>query len=223
MSTTHEEIVERRSKRFVFAGTLAEEIAGIGAVVLSIIGLANRFPELMLPIATIAIGAALLFEGGAITARFSNLLSLARAQVDFRQFGMGMTMEFLSGIVGVALGILALIGIYPLVLTPVAAIVFGAALILGARVSARLNALWSSMTEEREIVREVTREALEAASGVQFLIGLGAITLGILALIGLNPTILTLVAMLSVGFANLLSGTAIMGRVMTTGRRHAAA
>ncbi|MCL4492455.1 MAG: hypothetical protein M1510_11275 [Nitrospirae bacterium] len=211
---------ERRSRGVLAAGTAAEGIAGIGAIVLAIIGLANTLPNYMLPIATIAVGAALLFEGGAVTARYTNLLTSARGRVDMREFGIGMTTELLGGGVGLVLGILALIGIFPLVLVPVAAIVFGASLILGTGVTSHLNSLWTSATEEREMVREVTKEAIAAAAGVQFLVGLGAITLGILALIGINPMALSLVAMLSLGFSDLLSGTAIMSRIMGISKRH---
>ncbi len=210
---------ERRSTKVLLAGTLAEGIAGIGAVVLAIIGLANKAPQLMLPIATIAVGAALLFEGGAITARFANLLSTARGDTDVREFGVGMTSEFLSGIAGIVLGILALLGIYPLIMVSAAAVLFGAALIIGSGVTARINSLWVSSVEEREVVRNVTHEAIAAASGVQLLIGLGSVVLGILALIGFNPLVLSLVAMLSVGFSDLLSGTAIMSRISGIARR----
>lgn len=221
MAATQQEFhpQERRAQKVLLAGTAAEGIAGIGAIVLAIIGLANRWPEYMLPIATIAVGAALLFEGGAITARFTNLLTMARGQVDTREFGIGMTTEFLGGIVGVILGILALVGIAPLTLVPVAAIIFGASLLLGSVAAANLNAVWASATEEREVVREVTREAVIASSGVQILIGLGAIALGILALLGFNPMVLSLVAMLSLGLSDLLSGTAIMSRIMGISHR----
>lgn len=223
-TTTHEEYHgirgENRSTTMVKAGSLAEGIAGIGAVVLTIIALAGIDPGLLLPIATIVVGAALLFEGGAITARFSSLLSAATSgRADVRDLGLGMTTEFLSGIVGVILGILALIGIAPLILVPVAAIVFGGGLILGTGVTARLNTQWVSANEDREMVREVTNEAMYAAAGVQFLIGLAAVVLGLLALIGMNPLVLSLVAILTIGFADLLTGTATVSRVTSVFRR----
>ena len=201
-------------------GTIAEGIAGIGAIVLSIIGLAGMLSQILLEIATILVGVALFFEGGAITARFSHLLAMSKGRVDMREFGLGMTTEFLAGIAGVVLGVLALIGIYPLVLVPIAAIVFGATLLLGSGVTARLNSLWALAAEDREVVREVTREAINASAGVQFLIGLAAIVLGILAIIGFFPLILSLAAMLVVGFSDLLSGTAIMSRITGISRQY---
>ncbi|MDA8087264.1 MAG: hypothetical protein M0Z75_11245 [Nitrospiraceae bacterium] len=221
--STAQELVERRSTGVMAAGVLAEGFVSIGAVILSIIGLANRFPQIMLPISTIAIGSALLFEGGTITARFSSLFSLARVPIDIRQFGLGMTTEFVSGIAGIVLGVMALIGVQPLVLIPAAAIVFGASLILGAGSTARMNAILTQMTEQREAIREVMREAVLAAAGMQILVGIGAIALGVVALTGINPMALSLVAMLSLGFANLLSETAIINRVTGAARRHKAA
>ncbi len=217
--STAQGLVERRSTGIMAAGALAEGFVSIGAVVLSIVGLSARFPMLMLPIATIAIGASLLFEGGAVTARFSSLFSLARVPMDVREFGLGITTEFISGSAGIVLGVLALIGLEPLVLTPIAAIVFGASLLLGAGATARANALLSQMSEQREAIREVMREAVYAASGVQILVGIGTVTLGILALTGINPLVLSLVAMLSVGFASLLSESTIINRVTGAARR----
>jgi hypothetical protein len=212
---------ERRSKGVVMAGSLAEGIAGIAAVVLAIVGLANISPLLVLSIATIAVGAALLFEGGAVTARFSNLVAATGSQVNATEFGVGMTAELLGGLVGVVLGVLALVGINPLTLIAVAAIVYGASFLLGSGSTAHINSSWAGVSEQREFFRDVTREAISAASGVQFLIGVGVITLGILALIGIAPLVLSLVAMLSAGFSDLLNGTAIMGRISGITRRHA--
>jgi hypothetical protein len=221
---TGEMLTERRSMTMIVAGSMAEGIAGIGAIVLAILGLSHILPEIMLPIAAIAVGAAFLFEGGAATARFSSLLSAAlseeRKDKNVREFGIGITTEFFTGVVGIVLGVLAILGVYPLILVPAAAIVFGSGLMLGSVMTARLNSLWVEATEKREIVREVTREALAASAGVQTLIGLGAVTLGILSIVGLNPLVLSLIAMLSIGFADLLSGSSIVGRFKSILQRH---
>jgi hypothetical protein len=64
------------------------------------------------------------------------------------------------------------------------------------------------------------REAVAASAGVSLLFCVTAITLGILALVGIGPTVLNLVALLGVGLSNLLSGTAISTRMLTTIRTH---
>ena len=220
--STAQEVVERRSGGILAAGALAEGFCSIGAVVLSIIGLTGRFSMLLLAISTIAIGAALLFEGGAVTARFSNMLSLARVPADLSQLGLGMATEFVAGLAGIALGVLALIGIQSLTLVPAAIIIFGGGLLLGVNSAARMSTIMAQMTEQREAVREVMREAVFSAAGVQLLVGIGVITLGILALIRINPLMLSLVATLSLGFASLMSGTVVISRVAVAARRHRA-
>lgn len=218
---TGEMLVERRSMTMMLAGSMAEGIAGIGAIVLSILGLSRIFPEIMLPIATIAVGAAMLFQGGATTSRFSSLLgTAAKGRMDISELGIGITIEFFGGAAGIVLGVLSLMGIYPMTLLPAAAIVYGSALLLGSRVTAHLNSEWIATTEEREIVRNVSQAAIAAASSVQLLIGLGAITLGILAITGMSPVTLILTAMLSMGFADILSGTTMMGRFSKIYRKH---
>ncbi len=207
---------ERRTMEFVAGGSLAEGIAGTGAIALSIIGLAGLMSQMMAAVAAILIGVAMLFEGGAVGARFSRLVSeTGGGRAGVMGIGGGMTAEFLGGGAGVVLGILALLGILPMMLVSVAAIVFGGALLLGIGVSSRLNDLQIEKTCDKMETRHVAREAVRSAAGVQVLIGLGSLTLGILSVIGLAPMILTLVAFLGVGFSNLMSGTAISGRMLS--------
>jgi len=59
-----------------------------------------------------------------------------------------------------------------------------------------------------------------ASSGMSLLFGVSAVTLGILALVGLSPMYLNLVALLAVGLPNLLSGAAISSRLLNTIRSH---
>jgi uncharacterized membrane protein HdeD (DUF308 family) len=56
-------------------------------------------------------------------------------------------------------------------------------------------------------------DPLTAAGGWESLVGIGAIVLGILALTGHVPMTLTLVAMLSVGAAILVSGSVLASRL----------
>src|SRR5512140_1249241 len=115
---------EEREKtaEFVFGGSAAEALVGAGAVVLAILGLANEWPGYMASIATIAVGAALLFPGVAIAARYSPLAQMVGAK---EELGAGMSGEVLGGAAGIVLGILSLLGIFPGLLMPIAIIVFG--------------------------------------------------------------------------------------------------
>ena len=65
------------------------------------------------------------------------------------------------------------------------------------------------------MAKKIAHEAVSSASGVQMITGVAAITLGILALSGLQAMLLTLIAMLAVSVSDLLSGTAIGGRMLS--------
>ena len=115
-------------------------IVGIGAVATAIIGLANVLPQFLASITVIAVGVGLAFEGGAISARYAALISEGLETNDSIRVG-GITSLFLGGAAGITLGILALVGVQPITLIPIAAIVFGAAMILDSGTSERLSVL----------------------------------------------------------------------------------
>jgi hypothetical protein len=120
------------SARFILGGTLTETMTVVGILVLAIIGLTGFMPTVMLTIATIGLGVSFLFEEGAVASRLSDLLSeITENRVDITERGGGLGAEFIAGLGGVALGILSLVSIVPMVLTTIAAIVFGGALVLG--------------------------------------------------------------------------------------------
>ena len=88
-------------------------------LVLAILGLAGVVPMYMAFIATIVLGVALLFEGWALASRYSKLLSeMGGGLLTATELGGGITAEFLAGAAGVALGILALLGVVPMVHCP---------------------------------------------------------------------------------------------------------
>ena len=205
------------SEKSSIGTSMAGRIAGIAAVAISIIGLAHVFPEILVAIATLAVGVALLFEGGAVAARFSYLIREMETPEDGVRWG-GLTAEFLAGATGIALGILALLHLTPMVLVPIAAIVYGCALILDSGVNNRLTALEARKNGVHGLSETVARESATAAANIQMLVGLAAVTLGILALVGFVPMVLSLVAMLGIGGASLLSGSMFGGRVLNVFR-----
>jgi hypothetical protein len=120
-------------------------------------------------------------------------------------------------VAGVVLGILALVGLAPATLVATAMLVFGVALVLGSGLTSRLNHLEYSVREEAGKTERLARPARfvnRVATGFQFLIGLGATVLGILALLGFASAILVMISVLIVGLAAFLSGTAISSRIM---------
>ncbi len=211
----YHEGVQAEAIKTVQRVSLAEGLTGAAAVGLSIIGLVNIAQGWMMPIATLALGSSLLFEGGSVAARFTDLMTVtARRRYDVSELGSGMTAEVVGGLGGIILGILALLRIHPMILVPSAVVLFGVTLLFGSSVTARLNAIEISKSQENETFRQVAREAVYASTGVQMLFGLSAITLGILALVGVNPAVLSLAGLLGVGFSSLLNGTAIRTRML---------
>ena len=207
MNGNVQETTYDQTARMVESGSLMESIAGLAGIVLAIVGLANVLPQILLPIATIALGAGLVAEGGVIAARFSNLLTATgKEQYQTTELGVGLTSEVVGGIAGIVLGILALIKIEPMILLPVAAIVFGATLIFGTGINSRLNNMQIGQSGGDAHFRAVAREAVSASSGVQMFLGLASIALGILGVIGINPLTLSLVALLCVGSPTSLPG-----------------
>ncbi|AUX22536.1 hypothetical protein SOCEGT47_030390 [Sorangium cellulosum] len=209
---------ERESTpKVLLGGSLAEVACGAATVVLSILALTGTLQGYLVPIATIVFGVALIAHGGAVAARFRALSAAAVGGDTRAELGGGTGAELIGGAAGVVLGILALVGIAPAVLLPVAVIVFGGALLVGSGLTADIGSLEAPGAHER--LGDVARQASLAASGLQTLVGAGAVVLGILALVGIDPTALTLVGLLALGSSLVLSGTSASGRLASTMRR----
>jgi hypothetical protein len=204
--------VSRGNLEAVSTGATAEAIAGAAALVLTILGLSHMAPQLMAAIATVVIGGGLLLEGVAIGARVDRIAPLHNRER--AELASGMSAEFVAGVAGIALGILAIAGIYPTLLLAVATLVFGVGLLVGSASLSRLN--WAS--EPAEAIADETlraaRYAVSAAAGAQTLVALAATVLGILALLGFAPGVLSLIALLAIGGSLLLSGGAVSGKVL---------
>lgn len=220
MSTVMTSPEDRHVAESIGSSSVAETVGGIAAIVLAILGLAHVDPPLMLPITTIAIGVALLFEGGSIAAEYSRIITkTSESETPVGEVGSGMTSEMLAGISGIVLGILALLGLASITLVASALIVYGTALALSSGMMSRLNDLKIEVSGAHPTAQKMAHEAVSAAMGTQVLVGLAGGVLGILALIGLAPTALVLVGMLAIGASLLLSGSAIGARLISMFRR----
>ena len=206
-----------------FGGAM-DAIGGIATAVLAIIGLAGWRPELLAGVATIVFGAALLIQGGTLLSEYSQVFSpgaAMRAAAD-AVGGDGLAAMFPVGIAGIVLGILALIGVASYTLTPVAVIAFGAALMLSAQSVRRLYRMQADLRQAAAgsyAVREFLAGEMAAGSaGIQFAAGLGALVLGIVAVVmaaTARSEGLTLIALLLVGLTNIISGSALSGLVLS--------
>lgn len=206
---------ERTAAEVLAGESFGEALAAAGALVLAIIGLAGLYPVQLVSIATIAVSAALVLEGGAVATRFHAILAeTAGGKLEASELGGGLSTEILGGAAGVVLGILALLGVVPYTLLGAAAIVLGGSVMLGSMTDVKLNAITVHGAHLSETARAVARNAVRAAAGAQALVGAGAIVLGILALLNNHAVVLTLVAMLALGGALLLAGGAIGARFL---------
>jgi hypothetical protein len=211
-------------------GGFVDAIGGIVTIVLAIIALSGIAATMLVAVATIVFGAALLIQGGTMLSEYTHTIFPAGAAAPAEEFGGGgNSTVFLVGAAGIVLGVLALLGLYPVMLTSIAVIAFGSALVLSS------SAVWHLFRIRQSQYRSARQPAMmgseilagemaSGSAGLQCLAGLGAIVLGILAVTGTNPTILTLVGLLVLGSTVLLTGSTLSGAVqgfmpMTTTRR----
>jgi len=203
------ETSERSRQTMAVAGSSIAEAAAAGvAAVLAIIGLAGTQTFLMMSIATITLGGAFMLREGGIIAQ--SLRTRTRSDV-FREqvLGSGLTASTIAGITGIALGILALVDVDPSILVPAAVIVFGGALLLG-------NAPGSATLMASRV--DTLGSVGTPGGGGEMLVGMGATALGILALVGVAPLTLSLVALLALGVATFLVGGAVGAKVVGASR-----
>lgn len=194
-------------------GLLTEGAAGIATIVLAVIALAGIKVEALASITTIVIGIALIVQA------FNNVAEHWKAAMDNPamaqqrgQIGGEVMVNCLSGISGIVLGILALVGANAVHLVPAALVVFGGALLLSGGVSMWLAAV--PMVPSAGQTQVVFYEGSAAASGMEILVGIAAIVLGILSLIMTATWVLVLVGFIAVGAALLMVGAAFSGAVL---------
>jgi hypothetical protein len=201
---------DRKTIAAIEGGSSLEAMAGLAAIIVSVIGIAGYDPFTMGGVAAIALGLALVAQGGAIASRWREALRrLDGTRYDRNELIGGIGTEVFGGIVGIVLGVLVLAGVAPIVLLPVAAIVFGGALLLGGAAQPELSAIAGPAS------RTSVQEAVEASGGIMVLIGIASAVLGILALLEVGPPLtLALVGLLCVGGSLFFAGGALAARFM---------
>lgn len=190
-------------------GLLTEGAAGIAIIVLSVIALAGTASAALASIVTIVIGVGLMVQ--AFNSAAENSKTAANA-VSIPDLGGEMMVDFLTGITGIVLGVLALVGINASHLVPSALIVFGGALLLSGALGMRPRAV--QVTTPGGQAQVASYQGSAAAAGVEILIGLATIVLGILSLIFMGSWVLVLVGFIAVGAALLMVSATFSGTVM---------
>jgi hypothetical protein len=168
-----------------------DAIGGLTVIVLGVLGLAGVAPTMMIGIATVVFGAALLIQGGTMLSEYARIIFSPGAKASsVDHFGSNsLSVVFLVGAGGIVLGVLALLGIHAMELAPTAVIAFGTALVLSSNAVWHLHllkhALMTSGTqptagESRLVGSEIlASEMASGSAGLQALAGLAAIVLGI--------------------------------------------
>ena len=190
-------------------GLLTEGAAGIATIVLAIIALAGISAISLASIATIVIGVGLLVQA------FNSVAEQSKAMpAEMRtELGGEVMADCLCGLTGIVLGILALVGINSPHLVSAALIVFGGALLVSGAVGMRPRTYPASAAAGGQ-TQIVAYRGSAAASGMEILIGLAAIVLGILSLVLMASWVLVLVGFIAVGAALLLVSATFGGAVM---------
>lgn len=195
-------------------GGFVDALGGIATIVLAIIGLSGVKPDVLVSIATIVFGGALLIQGGAMLSEFAQTEVTPDSSASS---GGGLSALFLVGIGGIVLGVLALLGLHATMLTSIAAIAFGSALVISS------SAVWQLLTSRSVVmrfqgrpamVRFIASEVAAGSAGVQAMGGLAVIVLGILAVCGILTGPLTLIALLVAGASILLTGSTLTGTMV---------
>lgn len=209
---------ERTFLEMTGAGSMLEIAGGVGAIALTILALCNIIPFYLTAIAAIVVGASLLMEGLSIVARFSRLApeepAVSAPHTVRFETGGGVSAEMFCGAAGIALGILALCKLVPITLLAIAVITMGAGLVLCSGTRAYMRRQHLDGFQVHEFASAIARESMRAVLFVELCVGVGAVVLGILALIGNAPLTLVEIGLLALGCGVLLGGSELTGRFL---------
>ena len=207
MNTTEAQTVHGTMPETVVSGvagrSMVEAIGAVGAIILAIIGLAGILSNLMASIATIVIGAGILGEGWAVGSSYRQRFLHGGTAAQGTALSGSLTADFMGGLAGVVLGILAIFRMVPDTFLAVALLVYGATLLLSSL--AAPYAYWRFTPQGQTPTQGLAGEPFAVASSGHLLVGLSAVVLGILAIIGQVPSTLILVGLLSLGAVTLFS------------------
>lgn len=196
--------------------SMREGLGGLLLIILGVLSLRSINAILLNSIATIIAGVVLISVSGSLSLQLGKeLAARSRETLDASQLRSGMNAGALAGLAGVVLGILSILGRSPAVLTAVAVIAFGAAVLFDYVAHAQLRALRMTSAETSDQAARLALPAASSTSTATVLIGVALITLGVLAVTGTNTNVLVAVALLSLGSYLFLESTAIVAYMMS--------
>jgi hypothetical protein len=208
----------KRLGAIVGGGASVEAIAGLAAVTLAVLGLAGVLSFYTLTIAMIVAGAALFVDGILVGGAYRELErahEVHEGKNALVKVRTGLSAQAIGGAIAVVVGFLGLVGAFSAIWTALAVIVLGAALLVGAMTHDELDwsrvALRDTGASARPIYRRTMRIAAVGAACVMFL---GVLSLAAIAgPTGVGPFTLILIALLGIGLAEILDGSAVLGRI----------
>src|SRR5690348_16580883 len=184
--------------KWMAGGSMVETIGALATIALAIVGLAGVFSAALAAIGVIVLGTAMLIEGGAFATGQAVTSKMAAERI--AETG-AKSPEFLGGVTGIVLGILAILGVSTPTLLSVAILVYGGTFLL------------SSLSAGSQ-----TGTGSEFGSSGRLMVGVAAVVLGILAIVGSSLT-LVLVGLLCLGVAALFSGSMTGARSLASNER----
>jgi hypothetical protein len=213
MSETERMELAAKHEAGIFSATTP---AALALVVLGILALAKIDPLLLVCVAVIVAGLLLASDSAALTRQIATALEAkASYHIDPSHLPVGLNAGVFGGISGVVLGILAILNVAPHTLIAVAAIVFGAAVLFDFAPRSHLRALRMTTSDPGEYSARLAVAAASSSSTAAIFTGVALITLGILALAGLDVVVLTAAGLLGLGAYLLMEESSITGHVMS--------
>jgi len=188
---------------------LVDEVGGASTVIVAILGLMGLYAPILVVIATILFGVTLLIHGNTMLSECARISLFVGPRSPVNAINASArSAVVLLGAGGIVLGVLALLDFNSAVLTPIASIMFGAALIFSSVSAWHLDVLRRASGSGEQTPRELVANQMTFDSiSIQVFGALAAIVLGVLAVSGAsNDLTFNLVALLVLGSALVLKG-----------------
>jgi len=199
----------------VVAGATIGSMWGVSAIVLAIIGLSGVAPAYMSSVAGITLGLAFLMLGGVARA-WARRFQFAEHESRWGQIGFsgGVPAVLIAGFIAIVLSILNLMFLVGPRLGAVAIILLGLGLLWHSGVMWGVARFTYHRQEGHRLSGPLALNALSLAPVRDFVIGLGSVVLGILAILNIAPMVLGFVALLAMGGATTLTTSTICGATL---------
>lgn len=211
----HEGMAERRN---VMVGPMTQSVLGLVAIILGIVGLAmaaqnGAVPQYLGAVAAIALGVSLVFVGATLVVSYARMAAAANPSGTAESPMVGTTVDLFLGGAIVILGILSLLKVDAGLLIGVQAILVGVGLMMSSAAAIRLSSIEIGASGDNPVARRIAEEIVFATSSVRIIAGIAVTILGIIAVTGVDPITMALVAAIVAGSALVLNSSALSVRV----------